>query len=776
MNKFIVICLIFLSNFTLYGQSGYKVSGKVSNQYDLAIPNIKVVVSKFNDNYKTYFFTKEDGSFNFDLPQGKYLLEFKDKRKILYKTEISVKDNLDLGNIKINQKIENLSEVVILGRKKIITASNNGIRLNVKGTVLQKKGNALEILQYAPNITDGYKVLGSSDIVIVLNGNELHLKEQEIPSFLSNLKSNNIKSIEVIDRPDSSIGTNKSAVIKIEMDYKKGISGSLYATYIYNSYSGYTTGSDIFLGFNHSRIWVSIYKEFHKTKFDENGKLVSNDLTNNYNRNGRLNRLSQGINIGYEYQRHKTKISLLYDFMDDEDDDYKTITENNITQNQTHYYSINRRYFEHIDKVHTLSFNFQTKIDTLGSKFKLDAEYLYNDYKIPFQQTDSIFQSGNPTTNNLFEQNESDNNNFFITKLTYEKYDKNKNRLRIGIKYSNDKNDYYHNYKNIQNHQLNYNKTFLFKENNYSFFSTYLRNFKQSYLYLGLTLEKTIYRFKDTETSLANRDNYNLLPYLVYNKNFKKISAYIYLTKKIHRPKYYLFDNTVFLTDQISASKGNSHLKPVNQYIIQSGWTFHKTYNFILKYYLENNAILFKKEFDPVINRFVTYPVNEGNSHNFLSVISIPVKLSDKIRFYNNLNIRFSEYKYEGNKNYSTYFNYSLKGNFKFPKNISCSLSMSYSSPYRYYQTHYAYTFNTGLDVYIPISNNFEFNFSINDIFNTSKSQLTYAQNDIINTSLTKYNTQAIYFSLTYNFLKGKKVDNAIEESEFKEEKNRLNR
>lgn len=703
------------------------------------------------------------------------MLKIEDKGNIFYNTEIYVNNNVDLGIIKINQKIENLSEVVILGRKKIVTASNNGIRLNVKGTELQNKGSALEILQYAPNITDGYKVLGSSDIVIILNGNELHLKEQQISNFLGNLKSNNIKSIEVIDRPDSSIGSNKNAIIKIEMDYKKGLSGSLYATYLYNSFSGYTTGADIFFGYKHSRFWTGVYKEYHKTKFDENGKFVSNDLTDNYTRNGILNRISQGINIGYEYQLHKTKISLLYDFMNDEDADYKTITKNNINQNHIDYYSVNRRDFEHIDKAHTLSFNFQTQIDTTGSNFKLNAEYRYNDYIIPFQQTDSIFQSGSLPVNHSFEQNEKDHNAFFITKFTYEKDDKNKNRLRIGIKYSKDKNDYYHNYQSAQNQQFNFNKDFLFNENNYTFFSTYLQNFKHAYLNLGLTLEKTIYKFKNNSgTATTNKAYYNFSPYLVYNINFKRNSIYIYLTKKIHRPKYYLFDNTVFYTDQINASKGNSQLKPSNQYIVQSGLTLKNNYNIIVKYYFENNAVLFTKEFDTLINRLITYPANEGRGHHILSVINIPVKFSDKIRFYNNLNLHFSDYKYMGGKTQSTYFNYSLKGNFKLPKDISCVLSVSYSSPYRYYQTRYAQMFNTGLDINIPVFDNFEFDISINDIFNTSKTQTTYIQNDIVDSSGIKYNTRTVYFSLTYNFSKGKDIDDNIQESEFKEETERL--
>lgn len=113
-----------------------------------------------------------------------------------------------------------LGEVVVKAHLPQYKKTHEGLLTNVAGTVLSKMGTAEDVLKHVPSIvkkTDGYEVVGKGTPIIYINGRKI----QDI-SELDNIKSSDIKSVEVIQNPGATYDASVNAVIKIKTIKKKG--------------------------------------------------------------------------------------------------------------------------------------------------------------------------------------------------------------------------------------------------------------------------------------------------------------------------------------------------------------------------------------------------------------------------------------------------------------------------------------------------------------------------------------------------------------------------
>lgn len=113
-----------------------------------------------------------------------------------------------------------LGEVVVKAHLPQYKKTHEGLLTNVAGTVLSKIGTAEDVLKHVPSIVkkkDGYEVVGKGTPIIYINGRKM----QDI-SELDNIKSSDIKSVEVIQNPGAAYDASVNAVIKIKTIKKKG--------------------------------------------------------------------------------------------------------------------------------------------------------------------------------------------------------------------------------------------------------------------------------------------------------------------------------------------------------------------------------------------------------------------------------------------------------------------------------------------------------------------------------------------------------------------------
>ena len=113
-----------------------------------------------------------------------------------------------------------LGEVVVKAHLPQYKKTHEGLLTNVAGTVLSKMGTAEDVLKHVPSIVkkkDGYEVVGKGTPIIYINGRKM----QDV-SELDNIKSSDIKSVEVIQNPGAAYDASVNAVIKIKTIKKKG--------------------------------------------------------------------------------------------------------------------------------------------------------------------------------------------------------------------------------------------------------------------------------------------------------------------------------------------------------------------------------------------------------------------------------------------------------------------------------------------------------------------------------------------------------------------------
>ena len=113
-----------------------------------------------------------------------------------------------------------LGEVVVKAHLPQYKKTHEGLLTNVAGTVLSKMGTAEDVLKHVPSIVkkkDGYEVVGKGTPIIYINGRKM----QDICE-LDNIKSSDIKSVEVIQNPGAAYDASVNAVIKIKTIKKKG--------------------------------------------------------------------------------------------------------------------------------------------------------------------------------------------------------------------------------------------------------------------------------------------------------------------------------------------------------------------------------------------------------------------------------------------------------------------------------------------------------------------------------------------------------------------------
>ena len=174
--------------------------------------------------------TTSDDNGNFEIehnaPKGKYFVRVS---CIGYKsTEVNC-DKADLGTIVLKSDVSTLGEVEIVAKVPRTTFRSNALVTRIEGTVLEKAGDAYDVLNRLPLVEakrekEEVKVLQKGNIEIYINGRLCRdIKE------LERIASDEIKEVEVITSPGAKYASTTGAVIRIKT--KKPVGDGLGVDY-----------------------------------------------------------------------------------------------------------------------------------------------------------------------------------------------------------------------------------------------------------------------------------------------------------------------------------------------------------------------------------------------------------------------------------------------------------------------------------------------------------------------------------------------------------------
>ncbi len=161
--------------------------------------------------------TKDDGTFTISADCSDGLLKVS---SVGYRTLYINARPGNVVNIQMQPDAQILGEVTVKGHRPAYRLTAEGMQTSIEGTVLSQLGTADDVLKHIPGIIvkDGaYEVFGKGAPVIYINGRLMRNKKE-----LEQLKSTDIKSVELISNPGAKYDAMVGAIVKIRTIRKIG--------------------------------------------------------------------------------------------------------------------------------------------------------------------------------------------------------------------------------------------------------------------------------------------------------------------------------------------------------------------------------------------------------------------------------------------------------------------------------------------------------------------------------------------------------------------------
>ena len=185
------------------------ISGRLVDEQHKPLPYANILLLQADSTFVSGTITDEKGGFCISKDEKGKLLRISSVGYLtLYK---EVDENL--GTIQMKPDAQLLGEVVVKGNLPITRAKGDAMVTTVSGTLLEKAGNANDLLDKIPNVSAGggsVNVFGSGQAEVYING-----RKMRNASELEQLSSDNIKSVEVVHTPGARYDAEVKAVVRI---------------------------------------------------------------------------------------------------------------------------------------------------------------------------------------------------------------------------------------------------------------------------------------------------------------------------------------------------------------------------------------------------------------------------------------------------------------------------------------------------------------------------------------------------------------------------------
>jgi hypothetical protein len=790
--KFILVILILLFvPFTLFSQ--IKITGKIVNQKDDVLEFIEVLILNKDSIAVKSELTNSEGKFIIIAEKGEYILQIKQLETILHKEKINANQDIHIGEIKIVKKQQELHEVVITSKKKLIERKVDRLVFNVENSISATGGDALDALKITPSIrvqNDKIEMIGKSNIGVMVDEKLIQLSADDLINFLKTIPSDNIKCIEVITAPPAKYDAEgNSGIVNIILKKvkKDSWSGSVRSSYKQGTYPMGSLGGS----FSYKKNRVSILADLSRLDKKE---IYTNDQTyiypnqefwgsTNYSIEKRksiplgLNlvyKINDKLNLGFQYnasivEKRVNSIS--------KTSIYDNISLENINKLYDNRGMLKMDYYNHV-----LNINAIQKIDTLGKRISLDVDYFSNKSNNENPFFTIIHNYEIPDIKNYYSTNNSALKiTNFSTQLDFEMPNKWAN-INFGCKISFTKNDNelqgdFYEIRNDENKSyLSQDNIFNYKENNQAFYFSIQKKLSEKWeAKVGFRTEFTqINGFSENEKNKT--DYYKFFPtaYLSYKINGNN-TFYLDYSRRIARPAYWELNPAKWYRNLNMIEKGNPFLQPSFNHTI----SFKHTYQDLISSTLSYS----KKE-----NGFSQLTIHDGNKVLFI-----------RENYYNNEYINwdesifFSPTKfwtstfslsawYSKTQTNTVYLepNYTGLGSgfeshntFTLTKNLTSQIDYYYSSPKRSGEHHISE--NSSFDVslkYTLLDKKLNFAILFNNILGSDRVTTSKIIQNVAQSFRQYYDTQFLRLSVSYKFGSTKiKIDKR--EGSNEEEKNR---
>ncbi|MEM1124858.1 MAG: TonB-dependent receptor, partial [Bacteroidota bacterium] len=281
------LIVVLLTNYA-FSQS-LTLSGKIIDEENQPIEFANILLkSTINPAWQNGTITDQNGQFKVTIPEkGNYELTisfvgFTDWQKV-----IDVQQSVDLQFIELKSVVNELSEVVVKGERKIITRKEDKLVFNVATSPLNSGYDGVEVLQRSPNIivdSEGNILMKNQPPTVMINGRITNLSGADLANYLSNIRSENIKNIEIQTHQSANTdGESTGGVININLKKQPvGLVGAVRAEYTEKGggFNGDLVGGNFNYGaekWNIYGVYNRVFRSDESIIFNETDYFATND-------------------------------------------------------------------------------------------------------------------------------------------------------------------------------------------------------------------------------------------------------------------------------------------------------------------------------------------------------------------------------------------------------------------------------------------------------------------------------------------------------------------
>ena len=553
-------------------KSDTKLSGRIINESGQPVAYASISLLSLGDStFLTGGVSNEAGDFVIPCKEPKVIARIS---YVGYKTVYITCTQPEVGTIRLQPDNYTLKGVTVKGHVPQYQMGNEGLVTNVEDTPLSQLGTASDVLKHVPGIIakdNQYEVFGKGTPLIYINGRKMrNLKE------LEQLKSTDIKNIELITNPGAKYDATVGAVVKIQTVRKAGDGFSIdtwgrwqqsrkakEAASLDMNYRN--NGLDIF-----ASLWASRGNHLQSSEITQE---VQTDTLWQQRNDMRTDIVSRDYSIetGFNYmlnEHHSLGAKYEYSFPTNYDD-ITTLT-SDVTTNGQFYDK-----WENLTQKQTER-NASHKLNAyyIGKVGKLDIDWNFDYLHSGFDEKSRIAEICQIQDDRTLDAENRVRNRMLASKLTMT-YPLFGGSLDFGAEYINtDRQD---DYVNPQGYVASTYSTL--KEQSISPYAEYsILLPKIGQFRMGLRYEHVNFDYYERGRLVEDqsRSYSNLYPSLSFGTQIGKVMAQIAYSAKTTRPTYRQLSNDVFYVIRYGMQRGNPLLdnSVIHSVSVQGMWNF----------------------------------------------------------------------------------------------------------------------------------------------------------------------------------------------------------
>lgn len=513
----------------------------------------------------------------------------------------SVKSDTAVTDTILPFQQQNLKEVQVVARKKLVEQKIDKMVINVDAAVTNAGTTAMDVLEKSPGVQvdkDGnISLKGKQGVLVMIDGRPTYLSGTELANLLRGMESSQLEQIEIMTNPPAkydAAGNSGVINIKTKKNKLKGFNGSASATIGQGKYSkmnesvslNYRNSKfNLFGNLSHGRYnnfqQLDIYRRYKNE--DETTRAIFEQVA--FSRNTWNN---HNLKVGMDYYlTKKTTLGIVASGFTNPSNQKgfnksylknPSSTTDSIVESRS---GTNQRWNNG-----AINLNMRHAYDSMGRELTADVDLIK--YDVTNMQDFSNI-SYTPTMVKQFEDNLRGDIpmkiSIYSAKMDYTRPLKKDGKLEMGWKSSYVETDSRANYFNIieEESHPDYSKTnyFRYKENiNASYLNFNKKLSKKFEIQTGLRFENTNYSGlqwgNPTQPDSSFSKSYTgLFPtaYLKYAAG-KNNQFGLSVGRRIERPRYEDLNPFMFFIDKYTYGRGNPYLKPQYSNNLELSHTF----------------------------------------------------------------------------------------------------------------------------------------------------------------------------------------------------------